>query len=200
MSASVSNPASECHDDGPTPWLTCYVVHHRQLVAHARHVLGARADESEDVLQDVVHRFHRHPPRLRDRGAVHAYLRVAVRHGAITRLGRNREVPTGPDVVAAAVRPDPGFEDAVDTELVLGPALADLSPRQRQVIALVDLGHLPVAVAATRLGISVGSVKKHRFVGLRRLRDDPVVAGLRDTARSVECPTPSGRRSRKETR
>jgi DNA-directed RNA polymerase specialized sigma24 family protein len=48
--------------------------------------------------------------------------------------------------------------------------LARLTPRQRQVLELVDQQGLGVAEVATRLGITVATARKHLVVARNRIR------------------------------
>ena len=74
-------------------------------------------------------------------------------------------------------RPDPALPPARDTtedaalRLALGAALAALSTRQREVIALRYLADFDEAEVSRVLGISVNSVKKHASRGRAALRE-----------------------------
>lgn len=176
--------------DPRAAWVAHYTTHRRALVAEAGRILGDHGDDAEDVVHDVIRRVLRRPPSLDDPAAGPGYLRAAVRNVAVSRVTRRREdatldAPSDPGSGPGAERladPAPPVEDVVVFPLVVGPALAGLSARQREVIVLVDLGRLRIGEAAGALGISVGAAKKHRFVGLRRLRHDPGITALRGAA------------------
>lgn len=78
------------------------------------------------------------------------------------------------DRFAEQVAPEPRSADAGEDAAVrvaLGAALAALSPRQREVIALRYLADLDEAQVSRALGISVNSVKKHASRGRAALRE-----------------------------
>ena len=87
-------------------------------------------------------------------------------------------VTTNLALTALSRRPPPLVEpasitidDSAATRLALGAALAALSSRQRDVIALRYLADLSEADVASALGISPGTVKTHLKRGLESLRD-----------------------------
>ena len=82
----------------------------------------------------------------------------------IRRARRRAEVPEQSGPVASD-----GAEDTT-LRLALGTALAGLSTRQRQVIALRYLADLDEFEVSRTLGISVNSVKKHAARGKEALR------------------------------
>lgn len=82
----------------------------------------------------------------------------------IRRARRRREMPE------AAGAPAPDGTEQTTLRLALGAALAGLSTRQREVIALRYLADLDEAEVSRALGISVNSVKKHAARGKEALR------------------------------
>ena len=87
---------------------------------------------------------------------------------AIDEIRRNRR-RRDRQVAAPAAAPD-ATEDAA-LRLALGAALAALSTRQREVIALRYLADLDEFEVSRALGISVNSVKKHAMRGRAALRE-----------------------------
>ncbi|MBJ7530674.1 MAG: hypothetical protein JHD04_14270 [Nocardioides sp.] len=57
--------------------------------------------------------------------------------------------------------------------------LQRLPPRERDVVACTEVVGLDVATTAQALGISAVAVRVARHRGLRRLRDQPDLAGVR---------------------
>ncbi|MDL5158906.1 RNA polymerase sigma factor [Actinomycetospora termitidis] len=156
------------------------------LLRFARSLLGRDDGAAEDLLQEVMRKVCQKPPTVQEPGRELAYLLQAVRNEASTiggRAGRDRARRVDdPDAVAGVTDATAPFEDPVLFHLVVARALAALAPRQRALVELVDIRGLTVAQAAAELDIAVGTAKKHRFVALRRLRDDPALAELRDVA------------------
>jgi RNA polymerase sigma-70 factor (sigma-E family) len=144
--------------------------HYPSLLRTAYALLGTR-EGAEDAVQDAFVSLYRHWGRLRDPGAVEAYVRSAVlnrcRSGIRSRV-RDRSlvdlhvVPLhteGSDTAAVA------NEDARQ----VGLALRKLPRRQREVVACRYLLELSVAETAEILGISGGAVKRHAHRGLQAL-------------------------------
>jgi RNA polymerase sigma-70 factor (sigma-E family) len=139
-------------------------------------VLTGDVNAGEDLLQAVLERVYArwsagHPPDNPD-----AYTRTAMVHAA-RRLWRRRStdrellVSEPPETVMG----DPGGDELL--RLALLPVLAALPLRQRAVIALRYLEDRTEAETASILGCSVGSVKTHAYRALRRLRQEPMLAG-----------------------
>jgi RNA polymerase sigma-70 factor (sigma-E family) len=142
-------------------------------------VLTGDVNAGEDLLQAVLEKVYArwsagHPPDNPD-----AYTRTAMVHAA-RRLWRRRAadreflVSEPPETVTG----DPGGDELL--RLALLPVLATLPLRQRAVIALRYLEDRTEAETASILGCSIGSVKTHAHRALRRLRDEPMLAGYLD--------------------
>ena len=86
---------------------------------------------------------------------------------SIDEIRRARRRRDRPEVMAPSLE---ATEDAV-LRLTVGAALAALSTRQREVIALRYLADLDEAEVSRVLGISVNSVKKHANRGRAALRE-----------------------------
>ncbi|MHC1559183.1 RNA polymerase sigma factor [Actinomycetospora sp. C-140] len=154
------------------------------LLRFARSLLGRDHGAAEDLLQEVMRKVCQNPPTVREPGGERAYLHGAIRKQAITvaeRAGRERtRREDDPDAAVHPTEPTAPFEDPVLFHLVVARALAGLPPRQRDLVELVDIRGLTLAQAAAELDIALGTAKKHRFVALRRLKDDPELGTLRD--------------------
>ncbi|GAA4840776.1 hypothetical protein GCM10023201_33600 [Actinomycetospora corticicola] len=174
--------------DDPARHLTVLLAYYQRarpsLLALARTLLGRHREQAEDLLQDVMRKVVQNPPVLRDPDKVDALFRQAVRNGAITwgtRAARETaRVEHDAEAVLELADPAQPFEDTILFHLVVARALASLSPRERAVIDLVDLRRRTVQEAADELGISLGAAKNYRFVGLRRLREDPGLRALHE--------------------
>jgi RNA polymerase sigma factor (sigma-70 family) len=150
-------------DDGfqeafPGLFLTAYHVSYR--------VLGD-VTKAEDAAAEALARAlvsWRRVGRLEHRSAWVARVAGNLAIDEIRRARRRQDAPRAD----GAASPDT-TEDAA-LRLALGSALAALSPRQREVIALRYLADLDDAAVSRALGISVNSVKKHAARGREALR------------------------------
>lgn len=90
--------------------------------------------------------------------------------------GRRRTQPVDADVLGAHTPPLAGPETTVPGRQWVYDALAQLSPRERDVIACVEVVGMEPAEAARALGLSAVAVRVARHRGLKRLRAvlDPV--------------------------
>ncbi|MHC1559182.1 RNA polymerase sigma factor [Actinomycetospora sp. C-140] len=166
--------------------LVFYEAERAKLLAFARRTLGRDADLADDLLQEVMRKICQKPPEMREPGKEAPFFYQAIRNEAVTvgtRASRDR-LRREHDEDAAAELPDDtaAVEDPVVFHLVLARALASLSPRERDLVELVDIRQMTIKDAAAELGISLGTAKNYRFVALRRLRADPGLGDLRRAA------------------
>lgn len=139
------------------------------LLRSAYLLVGSR-EQAEDLVQTALIKTYLVWPRMRDRGAVEAYVRKTIATTAISwwRGRRFREQPTveldkSPRVVADGV--DPLVErDAMWRHLCALPA------KQRAVLVLRYYEGLSEAEIAETLGLRRGTVKSHASRGLAALR------------------------------
>ncbi|MDL5158904.1 RNA polymerase sigma factor [Actinomycetospora termitidis] len=157
-----------------------------KLLAFARRTLGTDADLADDLLQEVMRKICQKPPVMREPDKEAPFFYQAIRNEAVTqgtRAGRERSRREQDEDAAAQVPDDTAaVEDPVVFHLVLARALATLSPRERDLVELVDIRQMTIKDAAVELGISLGTAKNYRFVALRRLRADPGLGDLRTAA------------------
>lgn len=134
---------------------------------------GAESAAAEDLTQNVFVRILQSADRYQPSGQLEAYfLRIArnlwidhQRRGA-----RFRRVEDGADAVDG--RPGPEAQSSTrDRAELVRAALAALEPRERELLELAVLQHLPYKDVAALLGIPVGTVKSRVFYALRRLRE-----------------------------
>lgn len=153
-----------------------------RMLGYARQRVGSRSQDAEDVVQDVLCKMCQNPPHLRDATKLRSYVYAAIRNQATTTGERSAAVEARQvdldEADAGHVGVSPAFDDRVVFQMGLARALAKLSPRQRQIVELVDIQRLTNAEAADRLGIAPGAVRRHHFDARRRLRDDPDLSGL----------------------
>ena len=141
---------------------------------------------AEDLAQTAFAKLYVAWPRLRDVGAVDAFLRRALLNVYLddTRRAWRREHPTEvlPEREAADAR-------STDERLVLVAALAAVPPRQRACLVLRFFEDCSVEQTAALLRCSAGTVKSNTARGLDSLRhtlgdslDEPAGLG-KDTLR-----------------
>lgn len=139
-------------------------------------VLTGDVSAGEDLLQATLEKVYArwsagHPPDNPD-----AYTRRAMVHAA-RRLWRRRAADRE---FLVSEPPETAMGDASGDDLLrvaLLHVLATLPLRQRAVIALRYLEDRSEAETASILGCSVGTVKTHAHRALRRLREEPMLAG-----------------------
>lgn len=114
---------------------------------------------AEDVVQEAFTGLYKNWSGLRDRAAAIGYLRTAVVNGSRSMLRRRR-------TARAYVPPDAGTARSAESLAMLSAehravvvALADLPPRQREVLVLRYYGGLSEAEIADATGLSKGTVK-----------------------------------------
>jgi len=129
---------------------------------------------AEEAVQDAFFSLHRNWRSVRDRSAMHAYLRSAVvnRCRSVHR-GRARRVR-----VTESLRPELVSRPGVDAEalaheasLRIAEQVRDLPQRQREVIVCRYYLDLTERQTGELLQVSVGSVKKHASRALAALHD-----------------------------
>lgn len=146
------------------------------MFAVAYRMLG-RAEVAEEVTQDVFHAVWRRAGTYReDRGAARTWILAIARNAAIDRRranGTRSEREVGLDAagervadVDVAARALDSLRDARVREL-----LAELSPEQRDALALAYWGGLSQSEIAARTGTPLGTVKSRVRTAMLRLRE-----------------------------
>ncbi len=169
------NPAYALDHEPPatTPAVTIdelYRTHRMQMVRMAILLVDDMAS-AEDVVQEAFAGLYRNWGGLRDRNAAIGYLRTAVVNGSRSMLRRRR-------TARAYVPPDPGTARSAESLAILSTehqavvsALADLAPRQREVLVLRYYGGLSEAEIAEATGLSKGTVKSTASRAVAKLGD-----------------------------
>jgi RNA polymerase sigma-70 factor (sigma-E family) len=150
-----------------------YFVARRDAVRRSAYLLCGDWHRADDLAQTAFVALHRHWKKVRDRGALDAYVRRTVVRAVIDESRRpwrrerfTGEVPEVPDLSAGA----PEIGDAVATRATLLQALAKVPPRQRAVLVLRFLEGQDVSGVAAALGCTEGTVKSQTARGLAALR------------------------------
>ena len=143
------------------------VAEHGAVVLRVcRAVLGPH--DADDAWSETFLSALRAYPDLRPGSDVRAWLVTIAHRKAIdvTRATARRAVPDDrlPDPVA------PDQPTAVDADVALWAALADLPPRQRQAVAYHHVAGLPHAEVAALIGSTSAAVRRAASDGIARLR------------------------------
>lgn len=126
---------------------------------------------AEDLLQTALLRTLRRWSRAR--AAPEAYARRVLVNLSKDRIrARGRRPPEAPLPIDVSGLPevDAGYDQVADRRVV-SAALAELPPRQRQVVVLRFVEDLSVDQTAALLGCSSGTVKSYTTRALARLRE-----------------------------
>jgi RNA polymerase sigma-70 factor (sigma-E family) len=146
-----------------------FVTRRRRLLGIAYAILGSWP-AAEDATQTAFVKLYLHWPRI-DPAAVDSYARRTVVTTSIQASQKRRREPLTDSPAEHAAR-----EIDVDVRVDLMGALAQLSPRDRAVLALRFLEDLSVAEVAALLGVAEGTVKSQTNRALARLRADEATA------------------------
>jgi RNA polymerase sigma-70 factor (sigma-E family) len=150
---------------------------HRSLL-HLAWLLTGDRGRAEDLVQETVWRTFRAWNRIEAHEAAGAYARTTMVRLA-QRWRRRRWRGEHPTAVADLDRPSAtSATTQVDDALVLGRALAELSPEQRVVLVLRYFEARSEAEIAQMLGCAEGTVKSRAARGLAALRTHPLLADL----------------------
>jgi RNA polymerase sigma-70 factor (sigma-E family) len=151
---------------------TDYFAARRDAVRRTAYLICGDWHRADDLAQTAFVAVHRRWHKIRDRGALDAYVRRTLVRAAIDESRRpwRREhaVPAAPESTAAATRDPVG--EAVATRSVLVDGLQQVPPRQRAVLVLRFLEGQSVAAVATALQCTEGTVKSQTARGLETLR------------------------------
>ncbi|MCI2422403.1 sigma-70 family RNA polymerase sigma factor [Saccharopolyspora sp. K220] len=144
--------------------------HASALWSYALRLTGGDRSRAEDVVQETLLRAWRHPKVLdQSQRSARAWLFTVARRIAIDDW---RSAATHAEVVTDAP-PEPPTADETDRAVqgwLVADALAELSARHREVLALCFYQGMSVADAANQLGVPEGTVKSRTHYALRALR------------------------------
>ena len=148
-----------------------YDAHAGALLAYAVRLTNGDRGRAEDVVQETLLRAWRHRDVLdEERGPIRPWLFTVAHHVAIDAYRARSARPTEVgDAVLAAV-PSADDIDASLDRLLIGDAMAALSPEHRAVIIETYYRGRSVAEAASVLGVPPGTIKSRTFYALRALK------------------------------
>lgn len=151
----------------PTPIPGEGLEQHVPLLLAAARAMTLDEAEAEDLVQTTLEIAVRRIDRLRDPGALRAWLLTIQAREAFRLRRRLRRLvrldAAIPEIAVEADRPD--------ERLAVRAALARLSPRVRAAVVLHHMAGLSVAEVAGALGTSPNTVKSQLKSGLARLRE-----------------------------
>jgi RNA polymerase sigma-70 factor (ECF subfamily) len=149
-----------------------YDEHAAALWRHARRLTGDSA-RAQDVVQETLLRAWQHPEVVGDNErSARAWLFTVARNMIIdeSRSARFRREVSTPDDVGAFEGACPDEVDAALNRLLIGDALARLTPEHREVVRRSYFLGCTTAQIAAELGIADGTVKSRLHYALRALR------------------------------
>jgi len=140
----------------------------RDAIRRTAYLMCGDWHRADDHTQAAFVALHRHWRRVRDKGALDAWMRRTLMRAVVDESRRpwRRERFTDDVVAVDTVVADPD----VTTRHVLVDGLRSVPPRQRAVLVLRYLDGLDVAATAAALGCSEGTVKSQTSHGLAALR------------------------------
>jgi RNA polymerase sigma-70 factor (ECF subfamily) len=171
MEAVQANPPDSYRDaevaEGvprTTDFVDCYRTHYRRLL-RALQLSGADAATAEDITQEAFARALVHWRRIRKGPNPPGYI-YTTGFRLLQRDQRRADLLPSP----STPQPWAPTESAALTVLAVETALAHMPPRRRACAVLCLIVGIPVADAATALGIAAGTVRKHLEEARRDLR------------------------------
>ncbi len=177
MISRAQRPAKRHGELGAAALEALYRESVADVHGYALSLLGDRAS-AEDVTALAFERLMRARSRLDPRrGSPRALLFTIARNAALDELRRRRrrEPPSSPAQESLAASPGPGasYED-VERRDGVRRALAQLAPRDREIVLLKFHGQLTNAELARTLGISESNAGTRLHRALERLRETPL--------------------------
>ncbi|ACU98751.1 SigE family RNA polymerase sigma factor [Saccharomonospora viridis] len=159
------------HDDQE---FTEYFTAKRDSVRRTAYLLCGDWHRADDLAQTAFVALHRKWRKIRDRGAVDAYVRKTLVRAAIDESRRpwrrERHTDEVPETAVPGTGGGDSLAEAVSTRADLLAGLARVPPKQRAVLVLRYFEGLDVASVARVLGCSEGNVKSQTSRGLANLR------------------------------
>jgi RNA polymerase sigma-70 factor (sigma-E family) len=147
-----------------------YFEARRDAVRRTAYLLCGDWHRADDLAQTAFVALHRRWRKVRDRGALDAYVRRTVVRAMIDESRRPWRRERFVDEMPEPVPTDPEVGDTVATRSALLDGLRRVPPRQRAVLVLRFLEGLDVAGTAETLKCSEGTVKSQTARGLAALR------------------------------
>jgi len=160
-----------------------YFAARRDAVRRSAYLLCGDWHRADDLAQTAFVALHRRWRKIRDRGALDAYVRRTLVHAVIDESRRPWRRERFVEELPETPQPDGEIGDSVATRSALLSGLREVPPRQRAVLVLRYLEGLDVAATAVALKCSEGTVKSQTARGLTALRE--ALGGTLDDLRSA---------------
>jgi RNA polymerase sigma-70 factor (sigma-E family) len=160
-----------------------YFAARRDAVRRTAFMLCGDWHRADDLAQTAFVALHRRWRKVRDRGALDAYVRRTLVRAMIDETRRPWRRERSVDELPEVAHPDGEVGEAVANRSALLDGLRRVPPRQRAVLVLRFLEGLDVAATAAALKCSEGTVKSQTARGLSALRD--VLGDALDDLRSA---------------
>ena len=160
-----------------------YFAARRDAVRRTAYMLCGDWHRADDLAQTAFVALHRRWRKIRDRGALDAYVRRSVVSALIDETRRPWRRERGVEELPETPASDHEVGETVATRSALLDGLAKVPPRQRAVLVLRFLEGLDVAATATAMKCSEGTVKSQTARGLTALRE--VLGDALDDLRST---------------
>ncbi|RZS41401.1 RNA polymerase sigma-70 factor (sigma-E family) [Herbihabitans rhizosphaerae] len=152
-----------------------YFAARRDAVRRTAFLMCGDWHRADDLAQTAFIALHRRWRKIRDKGALDAYVRRTVVRSMIDESRRpwrrERYVEQMPESAHSDGSGGDRVADSVATRSTLVEALREVPPRQRAVLVLRFLEGLDVTATAEALKCSEGTVKSQTARGLAALRD-----------------------------
>lgn len=146
-----------------------YVAARRDAVRRTAYLLCGDWHQADDLAQTAFVKLHGAWGRIRDRGALDAYVRSTLVRATVDESRRpwrrEKAVDAVPDVPALS-----DIASTVTDREIVRAALACVPPRQRAVLVMRYFEGLDVAETASALKCSQGTVKSQTARGLAALK------------------------------
>jgi RNA polymerase sigma-70 factor (sigma-E family) len=145
-----------------------FVTAHTAALSRVAYLLTGDHHLAEDLLQVALSQVASRWPQIRD-GNPEAYVRRCLVNELISWRRRRRYHERPVESFVEDVEPG-DLASSVVRRIVVGRALAALTPRQRAVLVLRFFEDLSEAETAAIMGCSIGTVKSQTHYALTRLR------------------------------
>ncbi|TSD50107.1 RNA polymerase sigma factor SigM [Rhodococcus sp. KBS0724] len=147
------------------------LTRHQDHLWHVARRTSYSDEDASDALQEGLLSAHRNASKFRRDAAVRSWLHAIVVNACLDRIRRNKSRQAFSLSADNVEEPRDSHDhvEAVDMRMTVDQALALLPPEQRAAVVAVDMEGYPVAEAAIRLGIPVGTVKSRCARARKRL-------------------------------
>lgn len=147
--------------------------------------LGAHPDDADDLVQETLLAAHRNRSRFdAGAGSVRGWLAtILIRRMHNRRRSWNRRVRFLSSIRRESAREIGSGAEAVEARLTLARLLEALTERQREVVALYELGEMSAEESARALGLTPAGVRSIARDARRRLAEAAAEIRTREVSR-----------------